>query len=103
MTNKTELLDGYVKSDECPICLEDLDSILGPHKTIVAIMNCCHKFHMVCITKWLSYNKKNKCPLCGVGTLIVNYKEDGLIETKPKIKDMKIKTDKKDVCCCNII
>lgn len=45
------------ESIECTICTERLD--------IARNLNCNHKFHLFCITKWFE-NSNNTCPLCRV-------------------------------------
>ena len=51
--------------EECPICLEDLNS--NDSKVLV----CKHSFHKLCIDTWLE--RKNICPLCRF-PLDVTYK-----------------------------
>lgn len=49
----------------CIICQENIDlfDMRNVKKTcIVRILKCNHVFHIHCIDKWLSFNKK--CPLC---------------------------------------
>ena len=44
-------------ADECVICLEPFVK-----NEKIGILNCCHAFHLECITKW--YNTNQVCPLC---------------------------------------
>ena len=67
MDNK-EILDDI--ENECPICLENLS------KLDIAVLSCPkkHRFHFVCIGKWIySNNNKEKftCPLCLVKDVVV--------------------------------
>ena len=68
---------------ECSICLELLQNN-------IAILDCIHKFHEDCISKWLSRSKYNKCPVCETGTEIVamifndNDQLESLISRKNK-------------------
>jgi Ring finger domain len=49
-----------VEADQCAICLGEFD--IDEDDTI-AILPCQHKFHMTCITPWLT-ERQSKCPLC---------------------------------------
>jgi hypothetical protein len=43
---------------ECPICLDDINEPSNMY-----ITECCHKYHLDCMTKFSKYNN-NKCPVC---------------------------------------
>jgi len=43
--------------NQCCICLEDISSSQD-----AKFLNCCHKFHEKCITKWSQ--KQKSCPIC---------------------------------------
>ncbi len=73
MDNKEILYDIEILDDienECPICLENLSNL------DIAVLSCPkkHRFHFVCIGKWIySNNNKEKftCPLCLVKDVVV--------------------------------
>lgn len=44
-------------SDECVICKDTFDS-----EKQICTFNCNHHFHVICIVKWMTQQKK--CPLC---------------------------------------
>ena len=70
-------LDSLVEDDVCSICIiklrdnnSDPSSIIDnnnrdqtKHTSSVVQLNCQHKFHLECITKWFS-ESKTTCPLC---------------------------------------
>lgn len=45
----------FVKDDTCPICLSDKTQD-------VVMLECTHKYHKLCIIKWLKH--KSICPIC---------------------------------------
>jgi hypothetical protein len=49
--------DGGSVGDECTICLSEFD-----HEEVVGVLPCGHRFHIECITEWLTCSVK--CPLC---------------------------------------
>ena len=49
------------KENLCCICLEKIHDI--DTNSVTLLLNCKHKFHNICIDKWLQY-KKYTCPYC---------------------------------------
>lgn len=47
--------------DECIICFYPLKN------NRIAVMECGHKFHYICIRRWLRLGKEKRCPVCSVG------------------------------------
>uniref|UniRef100_A0A0A9FJB6 RING-type E3 ubiquitin transferase n=1 Tax=Arundo donax TaxID=35708 RepID=A0A0A9FJB6_ARUDO len=47
----------FVENDACIICQEEYEA-----KEPIGILECCHKYHVMCIKQWLMM--KNLCPVC---------------------------------------
>ncbi|KAI3832892.1 hypothetical protein MKX03_002563 [Papaver bracteatum] len=50
--------EGDENKNMCPICQEDIKD----EKGTAAWPNCSHRFHLLCISKWMK--KKQNCPIC---------------------------------------
>ncbi|KAF1831299.1 hypothetical protein BDW02DRAFT_59072 [Decorospora gaudefroyi] len=51
--------------DTCAICLLSYTSTLSSDTTVIRITKCGHRFHQVCLIKWLDIPEMpNTCPLC---------------------------------------
>ncbi len=48
--------------EDCSICLNPLENVIGNNCSVVCTKPCGHAFHKKCINKWLVKNKN--CPLC---------------------------------------
>jgi TPR repeat protein len=46
--------------DSCSICLE---GFVGVSKAVV-VLQCTHKYHFCCLTKWFASKESKQCPLC---------------------------------------
>ena len=88
--------DKYIFENECSICFENLDSN-------VALLECCHKFHLKCIEKWYQnrIDKKiePKCPICdynsGLSAILFPDIEQEVIEEFDNSEKDNIKMKKK--------
>jgi hypothetical protein len=78
LKNTESLVNPIKPNDKCAICAEDL--ITGSPD--IYFLQCLHKFHMPCITKWLAV--KQQCPVCKFPSQdfdIINISEDGKYES----------------------
>ena len=70
--DKEEKKESDVESEDCPICMETLD-------TNVIVTHCEHKFHSNCLMEWNLQN--TTCPLCRAE---LGSSEDGVSEREEK-------------------
>ena len=57
LDNNDNISHDHISHDTCSICLTDLSDNVGK-------LSCGHKFHKICIYKWLINENKNTCPIC---------------------------------------
>lgn len=55
---ETRQLDSDTPEEYCPVCLEEFKE----GEIVTALSPCLHKFHNVCISRWLRENRT--CPVC---------------------------------------
>lgn len=56
--------------EECVICFYPLKG------SSIGVVECGHKFHYMCIKKWLRLGKEKRCPLCTVGRKLTKVRSD---------------------------
>ena len=56
------VLELVTDDNECPICLEDIETNTKPNRRMVRIALCGHIFCHPCLTTWLAIHRT--CPLC---------------------------------------
>ena len=76
----------------CPICLDSIEQNFIANNELI----CNHKFHKLCIQKWLKINKI--CPICRVSS-IEKYTELGRYCDKKYLERDKKKYNKKSPYC----